>query len=731
MKNPLPIIIICLLQLMASVAAAQTPTWQWAKASGGNYQEQSYPKKIQADSSGNVYAMGFFQSATIKFGSYTLTNPGAPNRSACYFVKYNPQGIAQWAKNISPANPTAFITDRNGNSTILADFTGSITILGVTYTDSYFSVSSNGKCLIRIDSGGVVTSITAKHMKRSWLTDMYAYDATHMLMAGTTRDPNHPYTLPAINDTIDGIVCPSGTFIALMDTAGTFTQYKFIGYDTLMTGSYPNTLHGPIVTAPRSFAISPDKSIFMHLHQNQFDFFNSTIPIPAYSLDPMSYGSSAGYIVKLDSNLNFHWATPLTSVNTHLATTTDNIGFMTTDKDNDVYTLGVFQDTLLLDDSAYSEPHNFSSTPVFIYLFKLSGVTGHVDWIKLTRDDESKVWDICPDKLGNIYAMGNNFFDITFDNITVSHHSSANSLFIYKFKPDGTTVWGKGNDMAGSVWQPAMTEDGRGNIYIHGDFVRAVSFDADTLSWTTPANGYPNASDVFVARLNHCQPVPPAITASAALKWCGTDSVELTSPVFQHYLWNTGDTTPSIMVYTTGNYHVTGIDSSECYAPSPDKHIDAYPLPALPIITQSGNKLQSTLATSYQWYYNGAAITAATSQTYTPVQNGDYTVELTDSNNCTATSIAYTYVTTGVGSVNTENNISIMPNPFSEHTAIVFTEEQKNTTITITDGTGRAIRTIRFSGKQLRIDKGEMQAGVYFLQIAGERKNAVHKIIVQ
>ena len=46
--------------------------WLWAKSAGGTNNENA--TAIVTDTSGNVYATGSFSSATLTFGSFTLTN---------------------------------------------------------------------------------------------------------------------------------------------------------------------------------------------------------------------------------------------------------------------------------------------------------------------------------------------------------------------------------------------------------------------------------------------------------------------------------------------------------------------------------------------------------------------------------------------------------------------------------------------------------------------------------
>ena len=53
---------------------AQVQDWKWAKSTGSTSDEES--NNVAVDPSGNIYITGSFQSPTITFGSYPLTNNG-------------------------------------------------------------------------------------------------------------------------------------------------------------------------------------------------------------------------------------------------------------------------------------------------------------------------------------------------------------------------------------------------------------------------------------------------------------------------------------------------------------------------------------------------------------------------------------------------------------------------------------------------------------------------------
>ncbi|MES2398087.1 MAG: PKD-like domain-containing protein [Bacteroidota bacterium] len=85
----------------------------------------------------------------------------------------------------------------------------------------------------------------------------------------------------------------------------------------------------------------------------------------------------------------------------------------------------------------------------------------------------------------------------------------------------------------------------------------------------------------------------------------------------------------------------------------------------------------------------------------------------------------------GIDEQNINSEITIAPNPFNYQTIISFNEEQKHSTLKITDILGKEVRSINFSGKQLIIEKGEMQPGIYFVKIFDGKKIYDKKIVVQ
>ena len=93
----------------------------------------------------------------------------------------------------------------------------------------------------------------------------------------------------------------------------------------------------------------------------------------------------------------------------------------------------------------------------------------------------------------------------------------------------------------------------------------------------------------------------------------------------------------------------------------------------------------------------------------------------------------YTACSVGVHQYTDSSYISIYPNPFTYQTTISFSEEQNNTIVKIKDIFGQEIKTVILSGaRKLLIEKGEMKAGIYFVQIIDDNGNIKNnKVVVQ
>jgi len=211
--------------------------------------------------------------------------------------------------------------------------------------------------------------------------------------------------------------------------------------------------------------------------------------------------------------------------------------------------------------------------------------------------------------------------------------------------------------------------------FCEGGSVTLLSSPAIFYSWSnggnTQAISVQNSGDytVTVTDLNGCSatsepititvyPSPIAtITPNGPTDFCEGESVMLTSSPGISYLWSNGQTTQSIMVYTSGNYTVTVTNSFGCSKTSLVTVVTVHPLPVV-VITPNGPTsfcqgesvvLTSSFAMTYLW--SNGQIT----QSITVTISGNYYVTVTDEFGCSATSDPV--------------NVTVYPLPLAEITA--------------------------------------------------------------
>jgi hypothetical protein len=109
----------------------------------------------------------------------------------------------------------------------------------------------------------------------------------------------------------------------------------------------------------------------------------------------------------------------------------------------------------------------------------------------------------------------------------------------------------------------------------------------------------------------------------------------------------------------TGSYTETFTNASGCDSTvTLTLSVKANPIVS---ITQSGGDLICTQGDAYQWFFNGDSISGATSQIYTPTENGVYTVDMTAFNGCSDQN-NYTIQNVSIAELSL-TDVLIAPNP--------------------------------------------------------------------
>jgi dienelactone hydrolase len=137
-----------------------------------------------------------------------------------------------------------------------------------------------------------------------------------------------------------------------------------------------------------------------------------------------------------------------------------------------------------------------------------------------------------------------------------------------------------------------------------------------------------------------------------------------------------------------------------------------------PLISPQGNSLVSTSATSYQWFLNGNPINGANAQTYTPTQNGVYTVEVTYYNTCPYISNQINWTVTGFEDAPLVGGFTLYPNPTTDNTNLrFFAAEASNGTVYIANAIGQIVMEmplqVVYGENQIRLNASSLPKGYY------------------
>ncbi len=152
--------------------------------------------------------------------------------------------------------------------------------------------------------------------------------------------------------------------------------------------------------------------------------------------------------------------------------------------------------------------------------------------------------------------------------------------------------------------------------------------------------------------------------------------------------------------------------------------------PMMPVITQAGPYLYSSATSGNQWYMDGNLIPSATSSGYSPTQNGAYTVVVTDSNNCTATSLPFIITTLNVESIPVLG-VSIGQNPSERIIKIIADDKMlMSSDLKMYDSKGSIVFEAQKGEVKKELIVKYLRAGVYVLCMQSNGKTYTHKIVV-
>jgi hypothetical protein len=179
----------------------------------------------------------------------------------------------------------------------------------------------------------------------------------------------------------------------------------------------------------------------------------------------------------------------------------------------------------------------------------------------------------------------------------------------------------------------------------------------------------------------------------------------------------------------SGNITVQGLNTYGNGAAS-TLSIIVNPKPPTPLITQSGNQLQSDAPAGNQWYNSNGLIPGETDSTFILTGDGDYYVIVTLSGCSSDTSNILHAVFDGTNEVSRVVKIALYPDPFTSELNIQLPGNITTAEFVLSNFFGIVLCTGVLKEKDF-IQTATLPSGIYFLKLSINGETEIRKIVKQ
>lgn len=388
----------------------------WAKKTTESVNDD-FINSITTDSIGNIYATGYFDSDSIRFGSYTLYSYNSSNYGDVFVVKYDSNGNVIWAKSaggdyIDQAQGISI--DKYGNIYI-AGFYYSTTITFGAYTLNGFSSFSSAFISKYDTNGNVLYAIKLASSSQASAIDV-----------DNKGNINCTGLFPG-NNLLLGNISLNGNC-----QVGGCYNYFVVQYDSAFTVKWAKTAGGTGNGQDAGNAVCHDSKGNVIVTGS---FWGATMVFDTYTLQNNNGASFFGddaFAVSYDSLGNVNWAS-------RIGSNSYDTGYgVTTDEDDDIYLTGV-ADALSLSFGTTSQAGNFYGG----YVIKCNQY-GTLQWIKPNYGEGKS---IATGNNKSIFVTGNfDFSPALFDTIILTNAPN-NNMDIYLARLDSSATQGVFTDI--------------------------------------------------------------------------------------------------------------------------------------------------------------------------------------------------------------------------------------------------------------------------------------------
>ncbi len=635
----------------------------------------------------------------------------------CLFILFN--GIdcfgqnvkLDWAQSMGPffggAGGKALVVDDSGNIYITGSFTDTVDF-DSSLISTYNLISNGGYdiFILKLDTlGNFIWAKSLGGVSDDISEHMAFDDRGNIIITGGYRgivdfDPNFGLSNLSSNGGTDAFILkldPNGDFIWAKSMGGTSDD---MGY------SISSDYQGNVFTIGEYYSTV------------DFD--------PGAGLSQLtSEGLEDVFVQKLKRNGDFIWAKSIGGTGSERGTSLAN------DQIGNVYLTGYYIGTV--DFNPNGGVYNLITDSIVgdLFILKLNG-QGSFEWCKSTQsnggnDHAYGYPKLVLDSLENVCITGQFRGLVDFDpSHGISNLHSGNGfddVFVLKLDNSGDFIWVKHlsttNHSVSQIDSYGIIADQSSNLYVTGSFSGTV--DVDPSSSIHIING--NYSfEKFIVKLDSLGSFIWGKRTQAGMQCSGR----------------------SIATDQNGNIYTTGAFQGQCdFDPSDsifnlnsglytvDLFIDKMSTCIIDTsLNVSGLNISANLSgATYQWIYcvNGYEIPGETGQSFTPIYNGVYAVEISE-NGCSSRSSCITINSLSVTEDNILNGVVIYPNPTQGMVNIDFGIAD-NFSLSIYDVLGQKIHHVEdINESNYKLDIFE-PSGIYFIEVKSKWNSKMYKLI--
>lgn len=161
-----------------------------------------------------------------------------------------------------------------------------------------------------------------------------------------------------------------------------------------------------------------------------------------------------------------------------------------------------------------------------------------------------------------------------------------------------------------------------------------------------------------------------------------------------------------------GTYQFRASNDASCAVAAIDVPAAVYPGPYI-VLIQDG--FYCPEPGEYAWFLNGQPITGAYEETYVPLENGSYTVQLTNDAGCSALSAPYELLNVGVAAFAGQ----AMQIRYTASSELEILGATPGLIVDVFDMQGRAVQHVQVEGLRWSYDLSFLPSGVYLVCVGG------------